>query len=456
MTLLNILNRTSTAQNNTMRRLATAHRINRGADDPAGLIAVNMLQHEIVATEAALSNNQRTDSILTVADGAISEINSLLAEVQSLAVASANSAGLSASEIAANQAQVDSAIASIDRIISTTEFGGKKLLNGTFSIQTSSVDGSDITDVRVFSRNSASSSTSLQVDVTSAAEQAQLASYATTSATTDTTISIQGELGTVVIEISAGENLSSIASKINDATGATGVTASTNGGNTQLHLSSAEHGSDAFVQVTNISGDSTNFGTDNDDGVDATVTVNGQTTVVDGLEVHFSSGDLSLTFNLTDSFNQSTGDSTFSVDAGGATFQLGSSSSTRATIGVGGLFTHQLGSSELGYLNSLKSGGANSLVNNPAQASLIAKAASGQVAQAQGRIGGFQRYQVGSAIGQLNAAREGLSAAVSFIRDTDFALETAALSRQSVLMESAILLLGITNQQQSQVLSLLG
>jgi len=453
--LLNILNRTSDAQSRSLTRLSTGYRINKGSDDPAGLIAMRGLQTEMAAVDAAISNNQRTDAILGVADSALTELSSLLTEIQSLAQASANSAGLSADELAANQAQVDNALAAIDRIVSTTQFNGKKLLDGSMAINVSDVTGTQISDVRVYSRDPDSTSTTISVNVSAAAEKAQLASYATTSAAAATTITVMGKLGTATIEIAVGENLSSVASKVNAATAQTGVAASTNAGNSQLHLSSNTYGTASFVRVTHIDGDSTNYESNNDYGADATVAVNGQVTAVDGLEVNFSSNQLSLAFNLTESFNQSTETSSFTVTTGGATFQLGTDSTTRTNIGIDGLYSQQLGSGSLGYLSSLKSGGSYSLLSDPSQAAAIASEAAEQVAKAQGRIGGFQKFQVGTALNQMNATKEGLSSALSTIRDVDYASETAELNRQSVLLQSAIALLGLANQQAGQVLSLL-
>lgn len=455
LTLLNILGRTSANQSDSLTRLSTGSRINRGADDPAGLIAMRSLETELQAIDSAVQSNQRTDAILGVADNAFGQVSNLLDEIQGLAQASANSAGLSPDELAANQAQIDSAIESIDRIISTTEFNGRKLLDGTQSINVSGVTSSEITDVKVYSRASASTSTSLAVNVATAASRGTLTSYATTSASADTSISIQGELGTAVINISSGENLSSVASKINAATAQTGVTASATAANTSLSLLSQNYGSDSFVRVTTISGDSTNYSNNSDYGSDAVVTVNGQAAAVDGLNVNFSANGLSVSFNLTSSFNQATGSSSFSVTTGGATFQLGTDSTTRSTVGIDGLYSQQLGSATLGYLSSLKSGGANTILSDPANAANIAAEAAKQIAKVQGRIGGFQKFQVQTALNANNATKEALETAIGTIRDVDYASETANLNRQNVLLQSAISLLGVANQQSSQVLALL-
>src|SRR5690606_24494769 len=126
--------------------------INSGKDDPAGLLAMKALESELTSVNAAITNNQRTDSMLSVADKALNEVTSLLDEVQKLALASANDEGLSKEEVAANQAQIDNALDAIDRIIGTTEFNGKKLLDGSLGITTTGVDVTKLTDVRVHSK----------------------------------------------------------------------------------------------------------------------------------------------------------------------------------------------------------------------------------------------------------------------------------------------------------------
>ncbi len=454
LSLLNILNRTSNAQSTSLERLSTGFRINAGKDDPAGLIASRALDAELTSVNASIANNERTNAMLNVADGALGEVASLLSEIEALAVESANSSGITPDELAANQAQIDQAIAAIDRIIGTTEFNGQKLLDGSLSILTSGIDATKLSDVKVYSTDP-DSSVSLTVDVSAAASVANF-SLATTSATSDTSISVQGAEGSVVIDISAGENLSSIAAKINAATAQTGVAASASGAT--LRLLSSDYGSSAFVRVSVLSGDSTNMLSGNDYGRDATVTVNGQSAAVDGLDVSYSANGVSASFSLTEDYNDGTvtGSESFTISGGGATFQLGTDSSTRETIGIDGLFTQQLGSSLTGYLSSLKGGSTNSLLNDPSQAAAIARAAAGQVAKAQGRLGGFLKFQVGTALNQQNSAKESLTAALSTIRDVDYAVETAELNRQNVLLEMSTALLGVANQQSARVLSLLG
>jgi flagellin len=454
LSLLNILNRTSADQSNSLLRLSTGSRINKGSDDPAGLIASRVLDSELTAVNAAITNNQRTDSMLNVADKAVNEVSGLLNEIKSLAIQSANEDGISADELAANQSQIDEALTAIDRIIGSAEFNGKKLLDGSLGITTTGVDTTKISDLRVFSRDP-NAATSLDVSLTTAATRAS-AALATTSAASDSSVQVQGKNGSVTLNITAGENLSSVEAKIDAATTQTGVEGVLSGGT--LYLRSSDYGSAAFVRSTIISGDNTNLTAVNDSGSDAVVTVNGQSTAVDGLTVNYSSNGVSMTFNLTEDYNDGTvtGNEAFTVEnSGGATFQLGTTSTTRSTIGIDGVYASQLGSAVTGYLETLRGGAANSVINNPNQAAKIATEAAEQIAKIQGRLGGFQKFQVKTAMAQQTASKEGLTSALSTIRDVDYASETATLNRQNVLLQSAISLLGLANQQSSQILSLL-
>src|ERR671916_1260752 len=127
--------------NDTLQRLSSGLRINRGADDPAGLIASEGLRSEIAGINQAIDNSSRASNVISTAEGALSEVASLLLNIKDLVVEAANSGALSAEEIKANQLQVDSAVESITRISNTTTFAGLKLLNGSLDYLTSGVNG---------------------------------------------------------------------------------------------------------------------------------------------------------------------------------------------------------------------------------------------------------------------------------------------------------------------------
>jgi len=478
--LLSILNRNTAAQATTLQQLSTGKRINTGKDDPAGLIALSLLNAERTAVEQSLNNNQRTDAILTVADSAFEEISSLLNEMASLVVASTSEANLTAAEVAANQSQIDDALTAIDRIVSTTNFNGKKLLDGSFGIQTTGVAGnSNLSNVRVFSRSQATADTTLTVDRVASAQLAT-ATFATmdgaaTTRTDGTTeVVVQGALGATTLTIASSLTQAQVVAAINGAKSQTGVSAIQNAGD--ITLNSTTYGTDAFVSVQVLSGGTINssYGTATDDGdttndiaavgkttgSDATININGQNAATDGLDVVYSANGLSLSFTLGTDFGSGVtpgAQTSFTVQAsGGATFQLGTTADTRQTIGIDSLATFNLGGGNgTARLSEMKSGGAVDLDSDAGSALTTVREAISDLASIRGRIGGFQKFQVGSAIHSLEAANIGLSAAASVIGDTDYATATARLNQQTVLVQTGIALLGVANQQAAQILSLL-
>ncbi len=126
----------------TLEKLSTGQRINRGKDDPAGLITSENFRAVLAALDAETRSLQRVDSVANVAEGALSEISGLLVEATGLAVASANTAGFSDAERAANQMELDSIVFAINRIANSTSFNGDRLLDGTATL---SAGGASIT-----------------------------------------------------------------------------------------------------------------------------------------------------------------------------------------------------------------------------------------------------------------------------------------------------------------------
>lgn len=128
---------------NSLNRLSTKSRINRGADDPAGVISAENLRAALAMLESENRAHQRTVQVANTADGALGEISSLLTNAKTLAVTNTNTSGLSEEERAANQLELDSIIDSVDRIASNTSFNGISLLDGSLTLS----DGADSLDI---------------------------------------------------------------------------------------------------------------------------------------------------------------------------------------------------------------------------------------------------------------------------------------------------------------------
>jgi flagellin len=125
--------RTQAALTNTLTQLSTGLRINSAKDDPAGLIAQELMRAEITASNAAVKNTQMASAMLKIAESSLNEISTLLNDAKGLAVESANSGVMSADMIAANQTQVNQILSSVNRIAQNTNWLGKPLLDGSLS-----------------------------------------------------------------------------------------------------------------------------------------------------------------------------------------------------------------------------------------------------------------------------------------------------------------------------------
>lgn len=131
-------------------KVATGLFINRGKDDPAGLIASESLRAEMRQIEGEMRMLERADVVARTAEGGLGEVSDLLVEAQGLAVANANTGALSAGEIAANQSSIDSIVQTIDRLAGTVQFNGDKLLDGSATIN---VVGESFSIARVAARD---------------------------------------------------------------------------------------------------------------------------------------------------------------------------------------------------------------------------------------------------------------------------------------------------------------
>jgi len=464
---LQAANRLLTNQQDLMtrlERLSSGLRINRGRDDPAGLIASETLRSEIRGIQGAIDNSARAINVLSVAEGAMNEVSSLLLDLQNLIVTSANDGAISDAELKANQLQVDSILESIDRIANTTQFAGEKLVDGTLGYTLSGVNSSDITTVRAYGARIPDNGTrTVVVEVTSSAQTAQLNfTGATTSGTVSENISIElaGAKGLEVFSFASGTSLNSIATAINGATSLTGVAATVSG--TALRLNSTSYGSAAFVSVKALTGDfiASEGSTSRDYGVDATVLINGTTASVAGKLASLRGNGFDLEIDLTPERAATLGTTTtFYITGGGAKFQIGPDVNTagRVDIGIPSIATTNLGNNDVGWLASLKSGGQASLIGrNFAAAEAVVNEAISQIATLRGRIGGLQKNQIETNVNSQKVALENVQAAESVIRDADYATEVSKLTRAQILVQSTTNILGLANQLPQNVLSLLG
>ena len=139
------LTATAAQASKSMEKLSSGYRINRAADDSAGLAISEKLRAEIGGLDQAQRNSQDAVSLVQTAEGAMSEVHAMLQRVRELAV-QYNNGTLSASDKASITAEVSQLCAEISRIGSDTKFNGIAVLTGSSSItfQVGAQDGETI------------------------------------------------------------------------------------------------------------------------------------------------------------------------------------------------------------------------------------------------------------------------------------------------------------------------
>ena len=119
------------ALSKSLERLASGQKVNRAADDPAALVISEHMRAQVSGMEQAIRNNEVAISLVQTAEGSMNEISSILVSLRQRAISAANVGASDQDMIDANQAEVENGLASIDRVVSSTQFGHYKLLDGT-------------------------------------------------------------------------------------------------------------------------------------------------------------------------------------------------------------------------------------------------------------------------------------------------------------------------------------
>ena len=132
------LSQTQSSFFKAIEQLSSGMRINKAADDAAGLAVSEKLKNQVRGLNQAQRNAQDAISLMQVAEGALNETHNLLARMRELSIQSANDT-LTDPDRKHLQAEMDQLLAEVDRIASSSQFNGKSLLVGTSASQTSLV-----------------------------------------------------------------------------------------------------------------------------------------------------------------------------------------------------------------------------------------------------------------------------------------------------------------------------
>ena len=137
-----MLGMTQSSQAKSSEKLSSGYRINRAADDAAGLSISEKMRKQIKGLDKASSNAQDGVSAVQTAEGALTEVHSMLQRMNELAVQASNGTN-SEDDRAAIQAEIEQLTTEIDRVAETTKFNETYLLKGTDAKTTKTVDAYD-------------------------------------------------------------------------------------------------------------------------------------------------------------------------------------------------------------------------------------------------------------------------------------------------------------------------
>jgi flagellin len=467
-----------------LERLSSGLRINSAKDDAAGLAISTRFQSQISGINIAERNANDGISLAQTAEGALEETTNILQRIRDLSVQSANSTN-SASDRSALQGEVNQLKQEVDRIATSTAFNGLNLLDGSFTAQNFQVGanaGQTISVSVAGARgadlgNNAVNDVNATVNAGTGSTTAAATGLPANNTIIAQNLTISGPEGPAAVAVDLGDSAETVAQKINDESGVTGVTAEATTTATLSGLSA-----DGTVSFSLGSGGdaATISAAVTLSDLSALATVINDTAGTTGITAEATGGSLVLTqadgkdIRLADFVNSGTG----TVDLAGtdgATAEELTSGGTDSSI-VSGELT--LNSSGAFTATSDQTAAAGSVFNNAAagdvvgstldsvssidigdvagasSAIAIADAALQQISGIRADLGAVQN-RFDSTISNLATTSENLSAANSRILDADFAAETANLAKSQVLQQAGISVLAQANARPQQVLSLL-
>jgi flagellin len=382
----------------SLEKLSSGYRINRAADDASGLVISLNLDKQVSGLRQATQNAQDGISVVQTAEGALTQVNSMLNRMHDLIVQAANTASSDSTARSAAQNEITQLRDEIDRIGQTTAFGNQHLLDGTFGAQAASVH----TTLAANGGTVTTTSTSFEL-ILDAGSSAGSASFLVqvTSATYATAASFQAEL----------------AANISAAIAATSTGAGFTGGVT---VTVKDLGAGAwYVQIDRSNTDAS-----------TKVTIN----AANGGAAGLLSGSASVN------------------NVGGGVFQVGANVTAQDQIQLAIDDVRITGGSNVTY-TALSAIDVTNTSQNSVAGSLVDDAINA-ISSLRGKLGAAQnRFE--STIANLQVTTENLSASESRIRDTDMAAEMVNFTRDQILLQAGTAMLAQANAAPQTILRLL-
>ena len=500
------LSKSQMSLSNAMERLSSGLRINKAADDAAGLSIANRMTTQINGLKQASRNANDGISLASTAEGALSEVTANLQRIRDLAVQAANSTNSSDDRAALDQ-EVQQRLQEIDRSAQQTAFNGQKVLDGSFGSATFQVGANVGETISIgLSTSMRTSAIGKTADYVGTAQYNSTKAVGAQGAGVDVANALAS--GDLTIAVGTGAAVSVGASAdLSSGTGNAGRTASSAYSKLQAINSASVPGLTATADTT-VSFDFTNIATATETGY--TLSINGQA-IYSGYNVVSAGADLTgsavaqaintnaaatgvvasfdsvtnrMTLNAADGrnitlsqtsavtagagFGDTTGNNNTANDGLTAKTTVAATAVSNTYGGTVRLTANDaitLGGAHetyVGYTDSQQMALGSSALNSSSVTSVAnanttitrVDAALASVGALRSTLGAIQnRFQ--SAINSTDATTENLTAARSRIQDADFASETSNMTSANILQQAGVSVLAQANSSQQSILKLL-
>ena len=455
----------------SLEKLSSGKRLNRAADDPSGLVISENMRAQNVGLKQAINNNEVAVSMMQTAEGALAEVANTLIMIRQRAVASANEGVNDESMLQANQQEIENALTSIDMVAKNTQFGRKKLLDGSGS-NSATATGTGLEFVSVTGGAKASSSDGYDVVIFREGQQAK---FNGTTGLTQAMIDKGEELiiqeggRTASLKLDSSYTVESAIRKLNDSAVKNGLEVSIENKGGVIGITHNEYGSEhSFLVRSSTPGvlsRSTGDPSIIKNGMDVSGLINGESAIGRGQLLPGRRGNDS-TEGLTVRWNGAPGMAITGKPVGtevgkvsireGFRFQVGANADQAVSVAMGNMSSSQLARGlenesdfqSLADLDVRSTQGANDAIN-------VIDAAINQVAISRGSLGAFQRNTLESNLTSLRIASENMTSAESSIRDADMAHELANYTRNQIMTQAATAQLAQANVMPNNIVRLL-
>ena len=508
----NNLNNTSNSLSKVLSQLSSGSKINSGADDAAGLSLVNGLQANQTALAQSETNSAEGVGLLQVADGALSQVTSLLNRAVTLATEASNGTLNSSQDTAANQ-EYQSILSEISNIGTTTTYNGAAVFNTNTNIYTgdSSTTGSSIDDLNIRSLSSSNvGDTGGTMAYSTGANNAFIdLSKSGTLATANDTLAAGGVSSidvtymsagaggaitnqTAVITVGTGTNYANTAQGLISAINGAGLgltasfTTATQAGTAAVTAAGAGHSNDTGIEISGVGSGVAGAAAPGVNGTLAgtftagTLTINGKsitlgtgtTDTVAHLAAYINAGNYGVVD--TGGVLQSTTKASITTSGlAGGTYTAGSyytagvtedatnpltDTATAQTPGAPASDTNGVGGvATISYSDQAgQSLSATDLSNqSDAQAALTSLNSAITDVSAQDGYIGAQINTLNAVSQVLSTQQENVQSAQNAVQATDYASATSNMSKYEILSQTGIAALAQANSMQQEVTKLL-